>query len=105
MVEPEIPLDGGADSTVVRVGQTVRRDGRSWSPAVLDLLQHIEREGFAGAPRALGFVDHGQEVLAMLRNSVISLLRRDGHRDIAAQLRRYSGNHMSFWRSSASRSR
>ena len=44
MVEPEIPLDGGADSTVVRVGQTVRRDGRSWSPAVLDLLQHVELE-------------------------------------------------------------
>ncbi|WP_246763444.1 hypothetical protein [Rhizobium sp. 007] len=41
MVELEIPLDGGADSTVVRVGQTVRRDGRSWSPAVLDLLQHM----------------------------------------------------------------
>jgi hypothetical protein len=48
MVEPETPLDGGADSTVVRVGQTVRRVGRSWSPAVLDLLQHVEREGFAG---------------------------------------------------------
>ena len=70
MVEPEIPLDGGADSTVVRVGQTVRRDGRSWSPAVLDLLQHVEREGFAGAPRALGFDDQGREVLTYIEGEV-----------------------------------
>ena len=64
MLEPEIPLAGGADSTVGRVGQIVRRDGRPWSPAVLDLLQHVEREGFAGAPRALGFDDQGREVLS-----------------------------------------
>src|SRR4051812_2221884 len=38
----------------VPVGRTVRRKAYSWSPAVLDLLGHLEREGFAGAPRALG---------------------------------------------------
>lgn len=70
MVEPEIPLEGGADSRVVRVGQTVRRDGRSWSPAVLDLLQHVEREGFAGAPRAHGFDDQGREVLSYVEGEV-----------------------------------
>ena len=70
MVEPEIPLDGGADSTVVRVGQTVRRVSRSWSPAVLDLLQHLEREGFSGAPRALGFDDQGREVLTYIEGEV-----------------------------------
>jgi predicted transposase YbfD/YdcC len=34
---------------------------------------------------------NGADVFAMVRNIAISLLRRDGHRDIAAQLRRYSG--------------
>jgi hypothetical protein len=70
MAEPEIPLDGGADSTVVRVGQTVRRVSRSWSPAVLDLLRHLEREGFAGAPRALGFDDQAREVLTYIEGEV-----------------------------------
>ena len=70
MVEPEIPLEGGADSRVVRVGQTVRRDGRAWSPAVLDLLQHVEREGFTGAPRAHGFDDQGREVLTYIEGVV-----------------------------------
>ncbi|GLQ53852.1 aminoglycoside phosphotransferase family protein [Devosia nitrariae] len=70
MVEPEIPLEGGADSRVVPVGETVRRDARSWSPAVLDLLQHVEREGFAGAPRALGFDEQGREVLSFIEGEV-----------------------------------
>lgn len=77
MVEPEIPLVPprrvGSDSQSrvrVRVGQTVRRTGNSWSPAVLDLLQHLERAGFAGAPRALGFDDQGREVLTYLEGDV-----------------------------------
>ena len=68
MVEPEIPLGGGSHSEVVRVGQTVRRVSRSHSvsSAVFDLLRHVEREGFAGAPRALGFDDQGREVLSYI---------------------------------------
>lgn len=70
MVEPEIPLGGGSHSRVVRVGQTVRRVSHSWSPAVLDLLRHLEREGFAGAPRVLGFDDQGREVLTYIEGEV-----------------------------------
>lgn len=70
MGEPEIPLTGGADSNVVRVGGTVRRDGRAWSSAVLDLLRHIERQGFEGAPRALGFDDQGRECLTYIEGDV-----------------------------------
>lgn len=77
MVEPEIPLvpprrvGGDSHSRVrVRVGQTVRRTGYSWSSAVLDLLRHVEREGFAGAPRALGFDDQGREVLTYIEGEV-----------------------------------
>lgn len=70
MTEREVPLDGGSHSTVVRVGQTVRRLSHAWSPAVLDLLQHVEREGLAGAPRALGFDDQGREILTYLDGDV-----------------------------------
>ena len=55
----------------VRVGRTVRRKAYSWSPAVLDLLGHLEREGFAGAPRALGFDDQGREVLTYVDGEVV----------------------------------
>jgi hypothetical protein len=70
MAGPEILLKGGADSNVVRAGQTVRRGGRAWSPAVLDLLRHVEREGFDGSPRALGFDDQGREVLTYIEGEV-----------------------------------
>src|ERR671915_679537 len=70
MGEPELPLDGGSHSSVVRVGQTVRRVRHSWSSAVLDLLRHLEREGFGGAPRALGFDDQGREVLTYIEGEV-----------------------------------
>ncbi|MGD9891279.1 MAG: aminoglycoside phosphotransferase family protein [Dehalococcoidia bacterium] len=76
MVEPEIPLvperffPGSHSRARVRVGQTIRRTSYSWSPAVLDLLRHLEREGFAGAPRALGFDDQGREVLTYIEGEV-----------------------------------
>lgn len=66
----EIPLDGGSHSAAVRVGRTVRRKGGSWSPAVLDLLRHLEGAGFTGAPRALGFDDQGREMLSYLDGEV-----------------------------------
>jgi hypothetical protein len=37
---------------------------------VLDLLRHVEREGFAGAPRALGIDDQGREVLSYIEGEV-----------------------------------
>lgn len=76
MVEPEIPLvperffPGTHSRVRVRVGQTVRRTSYPWSPAVLDLLRHLEREGFSGAPRALGFDDQGREVLTYIEGEV-----------------------------------
>lgn len=70
MAEPEIPFGGGSHSEVVRVGQTVRRMRRPWSVPVQDLLLHLEREGFAGAPRALGFDDRGREVLTYIEGAI-----------------------------------
>lgn len=77
MIEPEIPLIGGSHSNVVRVGQTVRRVCRnhSVSSSVFDLLRHVERAGFAGAPRALGFDDQGREVLTYIEGEVAAQRR------------------------------
>ena len=63
---PEIPLLGGSTSTVVRVGDTVRRNAGPWTPAVHSLLRHLEYVGFGGSPRALGIDEHGREVLSYI---------------------------------------
>ena len=61
----------GGLSTVRRVGETILRPWRVWTPAVRELLRHLEQVGFAGAPRALGDgpVD-GHEVVSLLRGEV-----------------------------------
>ncbi|MGO8264377.1 aminoglycoside phosphotransferase family protein, partial [Rhizobium ruizarguesonis] len=70
MDEPEIPLICGKDSNVVRIGETVRRGGRASSPAVLDLLRHVELQGYDGCPRELGLDDQGREVLTYIDGDV-----------------------------------
>jgi hypothetical protein len=70
MVEPEFRLEGGSHSGVVRVGETVRRVARPSSASVHDLLRHLAREGFAGAPHALGFDDQAREVLSYVEGEV-----------------------------------
>jgi Phosphotransferase enzyme family len=61
----ETPLSGGnVTAGVVRVGDTVRRPAGPWTPAVHTLLEHLERKGFAGAPRALGLDEQGREILS-----------------------------------------
>ena len=62
MTQQEIPLIGGNTSTVVRVGDTVRRNVGPWTPAVHALLRHLEYIGFTGAPRVLGLDERGREV-------------------------------------------
>jgi hypothetical protein len=50
----EIPLTGGGRTTVHRRGDVVVRDAGPWTPAVHSVLRHLERVGFAGAPRLVG---------------------------------------------------
>jgi aminoglycoside phosphotransferase len=69
----ELPLDGGwVTEGVVRVGQTVRRPAGSRSQFVAELLQHLERVGFDGAPRFLGYDDEGREKLTFIEGKVPS---------------------------------
>jgi len=60
----EYPLRGGSVSTVVRVGDTVRRQpGRRF---VRELLGFLERSGWGGAPRFLGVDEQGREILTFV---------------------------------------
>jgi Phosphotransferase enzyme family len=69
-VEVEEPLAGGTFGTVVRVGDTVRRETGPWTPAVHALLRHLEAAGFAEAPRVLGIDEQGREILSFAEGEV-----------------------------------
>ncbi len=66
MIEEEIPLSGGNISSVVRVGETVRRPIHPWSFSVHKLLIHLERKSFPGSPRFLGIDEKGREILTFM---------------------------------------
>lgn len=69
----ELPLTGGLTNAglVTRVGDTVRRPLRPTSPATHALLHHLQRAGFAGAPRYLGIDDRGREVLTYIPGEAV----------------------------------
>src|SRR5215467_5211153 len=63
----EVPLLGGMSTPgVVRVGDTVRRPLGRNAEYVHDLLLHLERCGFEGAPRYLGVDQQGREILSFV---------------------------------------
>jgi hypothetical protein len=66
MIDLEFPLSGGQMTTVVRVGETVRRTVGPWSPAVHGLLRHLEEADFKGTPRFLGHDARQREVLTYI---------------------------------------
>lgn len=69
--EPEIPLLGGdVTDGIVRVGTTVRRPMGRNAAFLHALLRHLEKAGFAGAPRYLGMDLAGREVLTFLAGEV-----------------------------------
>ncbi len=49
MTQEEV-LTGGNVNYIVRSGNTVLRPTGHWSPCVHELLLHLEKEGFLGAP-------------------------------------------------------
>ena len=56
----------GFSSRVLRVGQTVRRLVHKNTAVVHALLEHLERTGFEGAPRALGIDQQGRDVVSYI---------------------------------------
>lgn len=59
-------LPGGNVGGAVRIGDTVRRPTGPWTPAVHELLAHLEAAGLDGVPRVLGIDDAGREILSYL---------------------------------------
>ncbi|MCB1494245.1 MAG: phosphotransferase [Bauldia sp.] len=71
MSETETPLAGGrVTAGVVRVGDTVRRPSPADGATVHRLLEHLERQGFDGAPRFLGIDGEGRDILTFLPGGV-----------------------------------
>src|SRR6266566_3964956 len=68
----EVPLAGGrVNPDVVRVGETVRRPMGARASFIHDLLVHLGRFGFDGAPRFLGVDDVGREIVSLLPGAPI----------------------------------
>ena len=62
---------GNTHAEIVKIGDTVRRPTGPWTPGVHALLAHLERCGYAGAPRALGVDARGREVLTYVAGDVV----------------------------------
>jgi aminoglycoside phosphotransferase (APT) family kinase protein len=69
----ELTLGGGAMTEgVVRVGDTVRRPSRRRTQLMRDVLLHLERVGFDGAPRWLGVDEQGRDVLSWIEGETFA---------------------------------
>jgi hypothetical protein len=68
-VEVALPK-GDVTEGVVRIGDTVRRPRQQQSAFVAAYLEHLDRVGFAGAPRFLGVDDRGRDVLDFVAGDV-----------------------------------
>jgi hypothetical protein len=67
VAQQEIPLTGGISTPgVVRVGDTVRRPVKVDAEYTQALLLHLQRAGFAGAPRFLGIDERGRTILSYI---------------------------------------
>ncbi|MEN3273946.1 MAG: hypothetical protein V7636_2707 [Actinomycetota bacterium] len=62
----EVELQAGPYRPVHRVGDAVRRKASWWTPAVHDLLRHLNDIGFALAPTPLGIDEQGREILSYI---------------------------------------
>jgi Ser/Thr protein kinase RdoA (MazF antagonist) len=80
----------------------VRRPTGPWTPTVHALLQHLDRVGFAGAPKVLGLDADGREILTFIEGDPGSLgypaalLDVDGVVEFGRFVRRYHDAVASF---------
>jgi hypothetical protein len=72
VMEGEVRLpEGRSGNRVWRSGGQVLRDSGPWTPTVHAFLKHLERSGFAGAPRVLGMATDGREILSYLEGETL----------------------------------
>lgn len=92
----EVPLHGGwVTEGVVRIGDTVRRPPGANREFLAELLLHLERVGFDGAPRFLGYDEQGRAILTFIEGEVPSDCRSTVWTDeqIAASMKLLRGLH------------
>ncbi|MBM7702325.1 aminoglycoside phosphotransferase family protein [Metabacillus iocasae] len=93
--ENEEVLTGGNVSNVYRSGDTVRREVKPDSVNIHRLLQHLERKGFAYAPKFLGVDEKKREILSFIEGEAghyplkAYMWSNDALKDIAKMLRLY----------------
>lgn len=100
-VADEEVLQNAPGRKIVRVGDTVRRPVRPWSPAVHALLRYLERVGFPSSPRVLGVDGEGREMLTYLDGESGPLgwrhaAREEGLTALARLLRQYHDTVAAF---------
>ena len=76
----EIELTGGGTTRVVRVGQTVRRPAKPWSPAIRELIRQLRTAGVAAVPAWHGIDEQGRDVFDFIPGDV-------GHYPLPAHVR------------------
>jgi hypothetical protein len=79
---------------VIKIGNKVHRPTDWWTPAVHDLLRHLETVGFPYSPRVLGVDDEGREILSHIegdsgKDGWEKIISDDGLRKFAKLLRAY----------------
>jgi hypothetical protein len=72
--EHDIILTGGGRTAVPRRGEVVVRDAGPWTATVHAVLRHLERVGFAAAPRVIGagFDREGRETLTYIEGEGVN---------------------------------
>jgi hypothetical protein len=63
-------MSGGNMGRVVRTGDRVTRDAGAWTPAVHQLLTHLQAAGVAGVPTPHDTTEDGREVVGFLEGAV-----------------------------------
>jgi hypothetical protein len=86
--------DDGEARDIFRRGDVVHRTPQPWTPAVAELLLHLESVGYGAAPRHRGYDDEGREVLTFLPGddgpvSWVYLHSDEGLASVARLLRSY----------------
>jgi phosphotransferase family enzyme len=69
--EAQGKLPGCGLGGAVRIGDTVRRRAGRWTPTIHALLDHLDSAGLDAVPRALGFDEHGREVLSLIEGQTV----------------------------------
>lgn len=69
----EVRLPAGRSGIEVwRSNEGVHRTSGPWTPTVHLFLRHLERVGFAGAPRVVGEDEAGREILTFIEGDVLA---------------------------------